>query len=57
MLTWFGGRNSWLFSFMYMLSPSNCRERNEKTVRQRPTHHNKDKKTEVFSQSVETETV
>lgn len=22
-LTWFGGRNSWLFSFMYMLSPSN----------------------------------
>lgn len=23
-LTWFGDRNSWLLSFMYMLSPSNC---------------------------------
>lgn len=23
-LTWFGDRNSWLLSFIYMLSPSNC---------------------------------
>lgn len=23
-LTWLGERNSWLFSLMYMLSPSNC---------------------------------
>lgn len=30
------------------------REReNQKTVRQRPTHHNKGEKAEIFSQSVE----
>ena len=53
-LTWFGGRNSWLFSFMYMLSPSNCREKegNEKTGR-RQTHNNKDRKQRFFSQSGE----
>lgn len=28
-LTWFGDRNSWLLSFMYMLSPSNCEQKKE----------------------------
>lgn len=26
-LTWLGERKSWLFSFMYMLSPSNCKKK------------------------------
>lgn len=29
-LTWFGDRNSWLLSFMYMLSPSNCEQKKER---------------------------